>query len=113
MRVAGIPGSKETVKPRRSYYGGKAVMVVCFLVTMIFAVPCGGDVGVFDDKGGAVLILNSYHLGYEWSDGEQAGIMDVFHERDRDWKPVVEYLDLKRFSDGRHIEALKQGTKDI
>jgi two-component system sensor histidine kinase/response regulator len=55
-----------------------------------------------------VLILNSYHPGYSWSDDEQAGIVDVFREKDKDWLPVIEYLDLKRLPDGRHLAELKK-----
>jgi PAS domain S-box-containing protein len=39
-----------------------------------------------------ILILNSYHPGYAWSDDEQAGIIDV----------------LRRLPDGRHLAKFKQ-----
>ncbi|MFH2000360.1 MAG: histidine kinase, partial [Planctomycetota bacterium] len=55
-----------------------------------------------------ILILNSYHPGYVWSDDEQAGIIDVFRRKDKNWLPVIEYLDLKRLPDGRHLAELKQ-----
>jgi PAS domain S-box-containing protein len=55
-----------------------------------------------------ILILNSYHHGYAWSDDEQAGIIDVFRAKDKNWLPVIEYLDLKRLPDGRHLVELKQ-----
>ncbi|MEK7827896.1 MAG: hypothetical protein AAB299_09235, partial [Thermodesulfobacteriota bacterium] len=35
-----------------------------------------------------ILILNSYHPGYAWSDDEQAGITDVFRGKDKNWLPV-------------------------
>ncbi|HEY5497214.1 MAG TPA: PAS domain-containing protein [Syntrophales bacterium] len=55
-----------------------------------------------------ILILNSYHPGYAWSDDEQAGIVDVFQAKDKHWLPVIEYLDLRRLPDGRHLAELKQ-----
>ncbi|MEK6654531.1 MAG: hypothetical protein AABY92_05220, partial [Thermodesulfobacteriota bacterium] len=55
-----------------------------------------------------ILILNSYHPGYAWSDDEQAGIIDVFRGKDKNWLPVIEYLDLKRLPDGKHLAELKQ-----
>jgi PAS domain S-box-containing protein len=55
-----------------------------------------------------ILILNSYHPGYAWSDGEQAGIIDVFRAKDKNWLPVIEYLDLKRLPGGRHLAELKK-----
>ena len=55
-----------------------------------------------------ILILNSYHPGYAWSDDEQAGVIDVLQGKNKDWVPVIEYLDLKRLPDGRHLAKLKQ-----
>ena len=55
-----------------------------------------------------ILILNSYHPGYAWSDDEQAGIIDVFRAKDENWLPVIEFLDLKRLPAGRHLAELKK-----
>ncbi|OQW98465.1 MAG: hypothetical protein BWK74_04465 [Desulfobacteraceae bacterium A6] len=55
-----------------------------------------------------ILILNSYHPGYAFSDDEQAGVIDVFREKDKNWIPVIEYLYLKRLPDGRHLAELKK-----
>jgi two-component system cell cycle sensor histidine kinase/response regulator CckA len=55
-----------------------------------------------------ILILNSYHPGYAWSDEEQAGIIDVFRAKNENWLPVIEYLDLRRLPDGRHLAELKK-----
>ncbi|MBU3931830.1 MAG: PAS domain S-box protein, partial [Proteobacteria bacterium] len=55
-----------------------------------------------------ILILNSYHPGFAWSDDEQAGIIDVFRRKDKNWLPVIEYLDLKRLPDGKHLAELKK-----
>jgi len=55
-----------------------------------------------------ILILNSYHPGYAWCDDEQAGVIDVFQAKDKNWLPIVEYLDLKRLPDGKHLAEVKQ-----
>ena len=55
-----------------------------------------------------ILVLNSYHPGYAWSDDEQAGVIDVFRAKDKNWLPVIEYLDLKRLPDGKHLAELKK-----
>ena len=55
-----------------------------------------------------ILILNSYDPGYAWSDDEQAGIIDVFRAKDKNWFPVIEYLDMKHLPDGRHLAELKK-----
>ncbi|HLA28981.1 MAG TPA: PAS domain-containing sensor histidine kinase [Syntrophales bacterium] len=55
-----------------------------------------------------ILILNSYYPGYAWSDNEQASIVDVFRGKDKNWLPVIEYLDLKRLPDGRLLAEIKK-----
>jgi PAS domain S-box-containing protein len=55
-----------------------------------------------------ILILNSYHPGYAFSDDEQAGVVDVLRAKDKTWVPVIEYLDLKRLPDGKHLAELKK-----
>lgn len=56
----------------------------------------------------AVLILNSYHSGYSWSDNEIAGILDVFRQQDKYWIPFVEFLDTKNFPGKEHFASLKE-----
>ncbi len=51
-----------------------------------------------------VLVLNSYHLGYAWSDAEVAGIRAALTG---DPMPVVEYLDAKRHPKNEHWEQLR------
>ncbi len=44
-----------------------------------------------------VLVLNSYHVGYNWSDGEQAAVLRTLAEGRPDIVPSVEYLDWRRY----------------
>ena len=44
-----------------------------------------------------VLILNSYHPGYGWSDGELRGVMSALHRELPTFLPLIEYLDARRF----------------
>ncbi len=46
-----------------------------------------------------VLILNSYHRGFAWSDAEEAGVLSRLGEAHADMDVPVEYLDAKRFPD--------------
>ena len=46
-----------------------------------------------------VVILNSYHRGYSWSDAEEAGILDRLRGAYPTIDISVEYLDAKRFFD--------------
>ena len=44
-----------------------------------------------------VLILNSYHLGYSWSDEEMRGLFETLRVVRPDVELEVEYLDAKHF----------------
>ncbi|MBN3562005.1 ABC transporter substrate binding protein [Aliamphritea spongicola] len=48
-----------------------------------------------------VLYINSYHPGYEWSDGIQSGVQEVFAAADYDTDLTIEYLDALRFDQVR------------
>ena len=81
-----------------------------YLLTMLFffvGTPLSGGVAAAeDDPTKNVLILNSYHPGYAWSDEEQAGIVDTFRARNPNWLPYIEYLDCKRFPIAEHLREL-------
>ena len=87
------------------------VLWISFIVFLIAFLLHAAEAAEPSGQGTArqeILILNSYHPGYAWSDDEQAGIVDVFRAKDKNWLPVIEYLDLLRLPDGRHLAELKQ-----
>ena len=45
-----------------------------------------------------VLILNSYHQGMDWTDGEVSGIREALNPRDAP-QIHIEYMDSKRLAD--------------
>lgn len=55
-----------------------------------------------------VLIINSYHYGYTFSDNETIGIWEVLKKSYPGIEPQIEYLDSKNFSDMRHFDLLKE-----
>jgi PAS domain S-box-containing protein len=50
-----------------------------------------------------VLILNSYHPGYIWSDDELAGVLQELRQGYPNIDPVIEYLDTKRFPNAEQL----------
>jgi len=52
-----------------------------------------------------VVIVNSYHQGYSWSDDEVAGVLAAMREQYPTFDPPIEYLDAKRFPDEEHLAA--------
>jgi two-component system, cell cycle sensor histidine kinase and response regulator CckA len=55
---------------------------------------------------GSLLVLNSYHLGYTWSDYEMEGILGHFRQDRPTLDPLIEYLDCKHFPGNEHFDAL-------
>jgi PAS domain S-box-containing protein len=55
-----------------------------------------------------VLVLHSYHKGFEWTDSLQAGIEKTFAENGRPVEFSVEYMDTKRHPDEILSPALAQ-----
>ncbi len=53
-----------------------------------------------------VLILNSYHPGYRFSDNELRGAFDVLLKHEPPLLILTEYLDLKRFNNSNHVQKL-------
>ena len=50
-----------------------------------------------------VLILNSYHKGYDWADKETEGVLEKLSVVSPGLDEAIEYLDAKRFPDSRHL----------
>jgi len=55
-----------------------------------------------------VLILNSYHQGMDWTDGEVAGLKSRLDRLNRPVELHIEYMDAKRLMDQTHIDNLRQ-----
>jgi PAS domain S-box-containing protein len=54
-----------------------------------------------------VLVVNSYHHGYTWSDGIMAGIQNILKE-DENIELIIEYLDAKRYSSTPYFQLKKE-----
>ncbi|MBI4634212.1 MAG: PAS domain S-box protein [Deltaproteobacteria bacterium] len=55
----------------------------------------------------SILLLNSYHPGFYWSDGEQAAIVNELQNKGLIKLPIIEYLDYKRLLRGEHLAELQ------
>ncbi|WP_343055080.1 EAL domain-containing protein [Azospirillum oleiclasticum] len=53
-----------------------------------------------------MLIIHSYHDGYEWTDGQAAGIAEALAALAPDIEPEVHYLDWKRHPDATGLDQL-------
>lgn len=53
-----------------------------------------------------ILILNSYHDGFKWTDGIMEGIKDILVDEGEKTVLRVEYMDTKRMSDETYLQKL-------
>jgi diguanylate cyclase (GGDEF)-like protein/PAS domain S-box-containing protein len=70
---------------------------------LLAAVLCIGQAFAFGEK--HVLILNSYHQGMDWTDGQIAGVRESV-DRMEALQFHIEYMDAKRLTDAAHLEYL-------
>jgi len=59
-----------------------------------------------------VLIINSYHAGFTWSDAEQAGVIARLREVHPNMDILIEYLDAKHRPDLRNLVRVKDFLAD-
>lgn len=71
-------------------------MIIIFVVIFLLAVLNGTGWGV--SKKQRVLVINSYHVGYKWSDDITKAIQQHFASRE-DVELYIEYMDTKRHRD--------------
>lgn len=72
---------------------------------VLAAVLCIGQAFAFGEK--HVLILNSYHQGMDWTDGQIAGVRESV-DRMEALQFHIEYMDAKRLTDAAHLENLRR-----
>lgn len=87
----------------------KALRLVILLVLAAVVVAM---LGIPPDVAAAplssVLILNSYHQGYSWTDGEVAGIRSVLDESPSSIQLSAEYLDWRRFPSQQNHDQVEK-----
>ncbi len=71
------------------------------LIVLMFSSISWADIP--SEQKSRVLILNSYHPYYSWSDDEMKGILETLKERMPAVEPMIEYLDCKYFPDMAHF----------
>ncbi|MFI5368193.1 MAG: hypothetical protein ACHQ1F_04195, partial [Spirochaetia bacterium] len=59
----------------------------------------------------SVVIINSYHQGFAWSDEELRGLLARLREVYPGIDPPIEHLDTKRFSSPSYIQFMKDELK--
>ena len=77
---------------RAGYQRGFGLIAGCALAALLSLASARAE-----ERMPRVLILNSYHQGYGWSDGELRGVIKALHRQHPTLLPAIEYLDWRRF----------------
>ena len=77
-----------------------------FFVAFVLALQLVAPVAAADAGDTRVLYINSYHRGYAWSDGIEAGLRERFAASGKKIEVSVEFLDSRRFASGAQNAAL-------
>jgi signal transduction histidine kinase len=80
------------------------VVAVCFF--MFFSITHAAPTLQPVDPNKHVLIINSYHKGYQWTDNTLAGIESVLKDGKSNIELHVEFMDSKRVVDKNHFYRL-------
>jgi len=83
----------------------KLMLRSLFFIAFAFALLVMPDI-VLGAKSKNILILNSYHKGFEWTDAQVSAAKQVLLEKFRDIELYVEYMDTKRIYTAEYIERL-------
>ena len=89
---------------------GKRILLALLLLTIWVNLP--NRMAGAQTSAPKVIILNSYHPGFTWSDEEVSGIVEQLQRRYPEIVPAVEYLDAQRFSGPQQLERMKNYLAD-
>jgi PAS domain S-box-containing protein len=78
--------------------------IILFFVCLLAALPAVAEDSAVNKQ---VLLINSYHYGFSWSDEEQEGVIARLKEASPSVDVIVEYLDSKRFSEKDNLLRVK------
>lgn len=87
---------------------------ICFFLAVLFLCIAIFPVSALQDQPGqvqSVLVLNSYHPTFVWTDGQSDGIVNALTKSSLNLSISVEYLDWKNHPDKENLDALAHSYK--
>ncbi|BDV42042.1 hypothetical protein GURASL_09650 [Geotalea uraniireducens] len=89
----------------RDRFAGRVIALLCCVVLLAVGRATAADQP--PELRSRVLILDSYHTYYTWSDNELRGIRDTMRQRYPKFEPLLQYLDCKYFADMKHFPIMR------
>ena len=72
-------------------------ITILFMIILIFISSSNFPVKAATTLAKNILIINSYHQGFQWTDDQSSGIMSSLSSLDINYDVSIEYLDWKRY----------------
>lgn len=88
-------------------YDKKTIIIRVFIILFLFIFFFKSNIYASDSKPYKILLLNSYHLGYKWSDDIYSGICTVFESDGHPYEIDIEYMDTQRIMTNEYLSNLK------
>ena len=105
--------TKRPSHPYSGCSGGLIASIARFGLFIVLAVliccslPIPAQAAVPPEQQSRILVLNSYHPYYTWSDNEINGIVETLQKARPGSEPIIEYLDCKFFPKMDHFDLLR------
>ncbi len=101
---SGAPGKMEHYSSKP--LGTNWLRGVLFVFLLIFSSTASAASAISQDDP-QIIILNSYHKGFTWSDAEESGFLERLREIYPAIDVPIEHLDAKRHSNQENLERMK------
>jgi len=88
------------------HFQSVSVLYIIILLTLLLHISYTAEL---EKK--TILLINSYHFGYRWTDDVTEGFLDLFSPNDPFINIRVEYMDLKNYNSPEYINMQKQLLK--
>lgn len=101
---------------QRSYAGIRFVFTLSLIIVLFSMLLCNSEAKENNKSTQHILILNSYHKGYNWTDEQSEAMLSGFRKQLPDAEEDVVYLDWKRYPESVTLtdwyRALRNKYKD-
>ncbi|WP_099466910.1 ABC transporter substrate binding protein [Konateibacter massiliensis] len=87
-------------------------LFVLIILTIWFLSPCQQQVQAADLESKNILILNSYHSGFQWTDDQTEGMLNSLSKSDAKYNISIEYMDWKRYPTQTNLDNVYKSLKD-
>jgi len=85
----------------------KGFKLLCVILLVVWPEDLAAQATAASRPSPQVLILHSYHAGYDWSEDITAGVRSVFRESGLIVQPRVEYMDVRHHPAPEHLQQLR------